>query len=116
MTQLPLTFRQREFVLARVEANAATFREDFHAWISSNWHVWEGFEREANRIYDRGRRHYSSRTIWEVMRHERALAENDSDFKLNNNYAPEVSRLYLLMYPERQGFFELRENSGRVAA
>ncbi len=109
MTQLPLTFRAREFVLGRVDANAIRFRHDFPAWLRTNWHIWEGFEREANRIYDRGRRHYSSRTIWEVMRHERTLAEIHSDFKLNNNFAPCVARLYMLMYPERDGFFELRE-------
>jgi hypothetical protein len=104
-------FRQvarREFVLRRVAERAADFRADFPEWLAKNMPLWERFEREANQVWNAGRRHYSSRTLWEVMRHHTTLAELDSDFKINNNFAPDIARLYLVMYPDRPGFFETR--------
>jgi len=94
----------------------ASFRPGFPTWISVNLHVWFAFEREANRIWRRGRRHYSARTILEVLRHESALAEIYGDFKLNNNVAPDLARLYRLRYPERAGLFELRQMPGSERA
>lgn len=99
---------RREFVQRQVAAFRDRFRPDFGEWLGKNITLWERFEREANHVWATGRTHYSSRTLWEVMRHHTALAESDSDFKINNNYAPDVARLYLLMYPDRAGFFELR--------
>ena len=104
-------------VLAPAKANPEAFRPGFIAWLADNLHVWAAFRREANRIWNRGRRHYSARTIGEVLRHESALSENGSEWKLNNTIFPDLARLYLLAYPRRQGFFELRTqaNSERVA-
>lgn len=117
MSQLPLTFSRREFIRDRVDANAIRFRGDFPSWLGENYPVWERFEREANAIYEAGHRHYSARTIGEVLRHHSALrAQNDGEYKLNDHRWPDLARLYLLMYPERQGFFELRRPEGRVAA
>lgn len=114
MTQLPLSFGRRQFVLERISANAIRFRPDFHEWASDNYPVWERFEREANAVYSAGHRHYSARTIGEVLRHHSALrSQNDGEYKLNDHRWPDLARLYLMVYPERQGFFELR---GRLAA
>lgn len=108
---------RRQFVMRRAEGQAYQFRDDFVAWLQSNMPVWEGFEHHANSVYERGRRHYSARTIGEVLRHETALAEAVTvDFKLNNNRWPDLARLYLMLYPEREGFFELRSNDQRSAA
>lgn len=117
MSQLPLTFSRREFIRDRVDANSIRFRDDFPAWLAQNYPIWERFEAEANRVYTRGRYHYSARTIGEFIRHETALAATDDGaWKINNNRFPDLARLYLLMYPERAGFFDLREGEGRVAA
>ncbi len=102
-------------VLALVRSYREAFRPSFPAWIAANLHVWRAFEREANRIWRRGRRHYSARTILEVLRHESALAEVCGDWKLNNNAAPDLARLYRLRYPERADLFELRQTLARAA-
>jgi hypothetical protein len=99
---------RRQFVLRQVEGFSDRFKPDFGEWLFANMHVWEAFEREAERVWATGRRHYSSRTLWEVMRHETTLRERDGEFKLNNDRAPDIARLYLLMYPDRDGFFETR--------
>lgn len=109
-------FRQtarRNFVLRRVLEEPGRFVPDFYAWLKDNLHVWERFEQEAMRVWASGRRHYSSRTLWEVMRHETALrAANDGEWKLNDHRAPDVARLFLLLHSDKAGFFELR---GRAA-
>lgn len=113
---IDFAFRQvarRQFVLRKVEGQAWKFREDFPAWLEKNLAIWERFEREANAVYAAGRHHYSARTIGEFLRHETALAaQDDGEWKLNDHRWPDLARAYLMLYPERDGFFELR---GRAA-
>ncbi len=98
-----------------VQANAAQFRVDFPAWLEENEQVFRRFIQEADRIWASGRRHYSARTIGEYLRHETALREKEIAFKLNDHRWPDLARLYLLLRPGRQGFFELRGNEQRAA-
>lgn len=111
MNQLSISFDDPTFGIAR--ANASIFRDGFIAWLAVNAHVWIAFEREADKVWNRGRRHYSARTIGEVLRHESALAESGSEWKLNNVVFPDLARLYALVHPDRAGLFEFR---GREAA
>lgn len=110
----PEIYRQiarREFVLRQVAGFADRFHSDFQEWLAANFAIWEAFEGEANEVWAEGRKHYSSRTLWEVMRHHTRHRE-PGEFKLNNNRAPDVARLYLLMYPDRKDFFETRGREG----
>lgn len=111
MSQLAFLFsgRTKDSVLYVVTAQPWRYRPHFARWLSVNWPIWERFEREANAVYERGRRHYSARTIMEVIRHETALAEADGHWKINNSSIPDCARLYLTLYPEREGLFELRD-------
>lgn len=99
---------RRALILRRVAVNAATFRPDFPEWLDPHFELWEAFEHEANTVWAEGHRHYGARTLWEVMRHHTRHRERSGDWKLNNNRAPDLARLYRLMYPERDGFFETR--------
>lgn len=104
---------QRQYVLRRVLEERERFMPDFYDWLQHNMHVWERFDAEAQRVWRAGRRHYSSRTLWEVMRHESAVrAANDGEWKLNDRRAPDVARLFLLLNPDKPDFFETR---GRAA-
>jgi hypothetical protein len=104
---------RRELVLRRVAENVSEFRHDFADWLAKNMGIWERFESQANTVWDRGRPHYSARTIIEWMRHETNAREVDSEFKINGNYVPDMARLYGVMYPDRVEFFETR---GREAS
>lgn len=101
---------RRRLTFMLVVANPDHFRRDFLSWLSLNHRVWVAFEYEADRIWGRGRRHYSARTIGEYLRHESAIREapNEHGFKVNDHFWPDVARLYMLMHPERDGFFERR--------
>lgn len=109
--------RTKDSVLYIVTAQSWRYRADFARWVSINWPIWERFEREANRVYDRGRRHYSARTIGEFIRHETALTERgDGAFKVNDHRWPDLARLYLALHPERHRFFDIRDGESRRAA
>lgn len=101
---------------ALIHEHADTFRPGFALWLRENRNVWRAFEREANRAWARGRRHYSARTIIEFLRHETALADDGADFKINGNNVPDLARLYRLRHPERAGLFETRRLAGSERA
>lgn len=108
---------RREFVLERARGQSWRFRDGFVLWLFENFPIWERFEREANAVYERGRRHYGARRIGEYLRHETALTETpEAEFKLNDHVWPDLARLYLMLYPERESFFELRESPKRRVA
>lgn len=122
--ELPLFAPQAPFLtdvyrkrLALTQAAGEGYRRDFHEWLQANWHVWVAFEREANRIWERGRRHYSARTIGEYLRHESALRQekDETPWKLNDHAWPDLARLYIAMYPLRAEFFEMRRPASRAA-
>lgn len=105
-------------LLMLVRLHAQQFRPEFAAWLAANQHVWMAFSREADRIWNRGRRRYSARTIAEYLRHESAVRDaTDAEFKWNDHNTPDLARLYLLVHPGRAGFFETRvpANSERAA-
>lgn len=112
MSQLSMLFSPHEVVTSRPDL----FRKGFAAWLADNMHVWTAFEREADRVWSRGRRHYSARTIIEHLRHESALADNDTAYKLNGNAVPDMARLYGLLHPDRAGLFETRVMPGSERA
>ena len=96
--------------IATVALNQEKFRPDFAVWLAENWHVFEYFQRSANTVWSHGWKHYSARTIWEVMRHRSAVREiSNEPWKLNDHRVPDVARLYLLLNADKAGLFELRE-------
>ena len=101
---------RKRLVLQVVVDHNTEYRREFREWVEANWHIWVAFEREANRIWERGRRHYSARTIGEYLRHESALRQekDETPWKLNDHAWPDLARLYIAMYPLRAEFFELR--------
>lgn len=85
------------------------FSEDFYPWLVENYAVFEYFERSAIQVSEKGFKHYSARTIVEVMRHRTNIREiGDGTWKLNNNRTPEMAKLFMLLHPEHWGFFEFR--------
>lgn len=95
-----------------VAEHGSDFKEGFKAWLESNYHVYEKFERHALHIA-RFRKHYSARTIIEHMRFEEDTQDNDPKFKLNNNSVPDMSRLFILANPKYRDLFEVRVSPQR---
>lgn len=97
----------KEMTLLLVQASTR-YREDFHGWLTDNYHVWERFKAEANKIRGAGWDRYSARTIIEVLRHESNLRDVGGRWKLNDWYTPDLARLYIDLDSTAAGFFELR--------
>ena len=99
-----------------IVGHARHFRDDFMSWLALNWHVWGAFEIEADRIWTRGRKRYSQRTIWEYLRHQTEIreAKNYHGWKMNDWYVKDCARLYVLLHPDREGFFEFRNGQSAV--
>ena len=95
-----------------VVLNPEKFRTDFFDWITDNYHVFEYFEQSAIKVWNSGFRHYSARTIIEVMRHRSNIREiGDGTWKLNDKRTPDISLLFTLLHPETSGMFELRRRT-----
>ena len=100
----------KELTLLLVEASDR-FRPDFLPWMRENFHIWERFRDEADKIRTTGRAHYSARTIGEWMRHETVLRERSVSavaWTINDHVWPDLARLYMALNPKAAGFFELR--------
>ena len=104
-------------VMVMLDCKPEAFRKDFKEWLTENYHVWEAFEYEANAVWNRGRKHYSARTIGEYLRHHSMIhQQNGREFKLNDHYWPDLARLYMMLHPDREGFFERRVGQSAVRA
>jgi len=97
-------------VLAFVRTNPKLFSEDVE-WFKLNWHVVQAFETVTLGLIKQGRKHYSSRTILEVLRHESLLRGSEDNFKLNNNHAPDLARAFVVCHLEYIDFWEYRRDN-----
>lgn len=89
-------------------AHKEQFSDDFLTWIQDNVHVFHAFAEQVFLVRNKGFKHYSSKTIIEVLRHHSALSEAGVQYKLNNNVTPYLPRLFDLMHPKCAGMFEYR--------
>jgi hypothetical protein len=94
--------------LHMAHAHANQFTPDFLDYLPENLHVYMAFEKEAIKVANRGFKHYSARTIVEVLRHHSALQESGSAWKLNDHNTPYLARLFALMRPGYAYLFEFR--------
>jgi hypothetical protein len=94
-----------------VRENIDRFSGEFLAYLPDNLHVYHAFEREALRVVRKGFKHYSARTIIEVLRHNSALTEVGGKWKLNDHHTPSLARLFALLNPEQSDLFDFRESA-----
>jgi hypothetical protein len=99
-----------------MERHGDEFLPDFCDWLTLNAHVYEAFEKEALRIWNSGRRHYSHRTICEHLRHETATQELGSGFKIDHDRVGCLGRFFIYCNPELRGFFTFRGSKLRKAS
>ena len=93
---------------------AKYFRPEFMAWLAENWHVYKAFEAAALHLIDAGREHFSARSVVHEIRHYSNIAEkNDLGLKINNNLSPDLARVFVILHPERAGFWEFRRADWR---
>ena len=82
--------------------------------IIENMKVLDRFAEQAHAVRKTGRDHYSARTIIEVLRHNSMIEDNDPNYKINNNITPLMARISMNIFPELNGFFQLRTLTSKV--
>ena len=85
----------------------------FKAFHKKNPQVWDRFKERAFRMKKTGRKKYSARTIFEVMRWESDLETVGSVFKISNDLIPIYCRLLIFNYPDFKDFFDLKSVSSK---
>ena len=104
------------FTQARLDFAADAYPDGleakFRRYDRDNPDVYREFRAIAERLYERGWRHYGAGAIYEVMRYERALRGYDPecpDVGLNNNYRSRYARKLVSEDPGKwAGFFQFR--------
>ena len=58
------------------------------------------------------RKHYSARTVIEILRWYSDLKDSDTTFRLNNNIAPGLARLWMHKHDQQYPkFFDIRNSA-----
>lgn len=84
--------------------------ERFAQFHANNPQVYSALKSMTAELVNRGRRRIGINMLFEVLRWNYYMETNDpnSDFKINNNYAPYYSRLIIEENPQWANVFELR--------
>lgn len=73
--------------------------------------IWSEFVRITRQLISRGCCHYGSKAIFEIIRYHTAIrADGDGEpFKINNNHTKYYAIKFMRVFPQHEGFFEIRE-------
>ena len=84
--------------------------ERFEQFHQRNPQVYSALVSMTAELVNRGRRKIGIKMLFEVLRWNYYMETDDpnSDFKINNNYAPYYARLIIADHPEWENVFELR--------
>jgi len=102
----------REFLIAEGIDERTVDR--FLVWHLKNPIVWKMFERKALDLIAKGKTHWGSKCICEIIRFERAEIEGGQfdDYGVNNNHTMCYARVFEFAHRDYIGFFEKREAGG----
>lgn len=76
---------------------------------AANPEMWRLFVYFTKVMINRGFPHYSARAVMHRVRWETAQPlEDESSYKINNNWSPYYARKFHAEYPEHHGFFRNR--------
>lgn len=98
-----------------VERYPGEFRRDFPVWLRENPDLWSAFYHKSVTLMNAGRSHFSARTIIEVIRWDSAIHSQGDIYKINNNWAPDMARLFMKTVPGAGDLFALRETYLRAS-
>lgn len=81
-------------------------------WHKQNPAVYELFVKYTKEAINAGHEHYGAKGVIERIRWHTSVETGGDIFKINNNWAPFYARLFMVDYPEHDGFFRLRATEG----
>jgi len=75
--------------------------------------VLDAFEELALLVYSKGFDHYSAYSICHQIRWHYQIEKGDREFKISNNWIPDISRWFLEKHPDVGEFFETKRLFGK---
>ena len=98
--------------LAKLINDSGGFAKDlvneFKTFHSKNPEVYELFKTFTFRAINAGHIRLSSEMIINRIRWETSVETTDKDYKINNDYKPFYSRMFMYEYPKYKNFFATR--------
>lgn len=86
--------------------------KEFRVFHKQQPSIWKEFERLALHAINKGRRHYSAKAIFEVIRWHSIDWKRDSihhyEYEINNNYTALYARMFAKRHPQHKNFFRMR--------
>ena len=82
----------------------------FRIFHEANPEVYELFKKFTFQAMSRGHKHLSAEMIINRIRWETKVVTTDKDYKINNDYKPFYSRLFIVEHPQHKDFFRLRQS------
>ena len=81
---------------------------NFHQYHSDNPHVYDKILELSHRARAAGRKEYSMRAIFHLLRWHYNVETQGDEFKINNNYSQDYALKVMEENPELRGFFKMR--------
>ena len=86
----------------------------FEQYNSENPEIWKQFKETTLNTIKRGFKHYSSKSIFEIIRWHKGGDLKTDAFKINNNYTCFYARKFMEEFPQYNGFFRTRATKEMV--
>ncbi len=83
---------------------------DFPEYHKNNLHIYESFKKFAFIAIGKGHTRLSSDFIFHAIRWNTPIRADKDHFKLNNNYTPFYSRMFVNEHPEYKDFFVMKKS------
>ena len=87
-----------------------SIESNFRKFHRENPIIYKLFKQFTFQAINRGHKKLSSEMIINRIRRETSIVSNDKDYKINNNYKPFYSRLFMNEHPDYQDFFYRRSS------
>lgn len=96
-------------VIEQYQSYPQEIKDRFRRFHAKNPEVYQAFRDSAFDMRRTGKKKYSARTIFEVIRWERDLTITGTEqFEINGDFVPMYVRLLIINEPRFAEFFELR--------
>lgn len=82
----------------------------FSEYHTNNPEIYRFFRRYALKSIEKGHKRLSAEFIFNIIRWETPIRAGDKDFKINNDFKPFYSRMFLNEFPQYRDFFETRRS------
>lgn len=89
--------------------------DKFPQYHTDNPHIYEAFKKYTFEAINAGRKRFSAEAVINRLRWETLIAGNDK-YKINNNYKPFYSRMFMNEFPNYKGIFSTRTSKYDVIA